>query len=53
MYRMLAQDLYGQAGAGQPGAEGAGPQPGPEAEAQGGESKKDDDDVVDADFKEV
>lgn len=45
----IAQDLYGQPGA-QPGAEG-GPQPG--AEAQQNAGKKDDDDVVDADFKEV
>jgi molecular chaperone DnaK len=46
----IAQDLYGQ-----PGAEGApegAEQPGPEAQA-GAEAKKDDDDVVDADFKEV
>ena len=44
----IAQDLYG-AGA-QPGA-----QPGAESEAQGAsaDSKNDDDDVVDADFKEV
>ena len=51
----IAQDLYGQAGA-QPGAEGAqaGAQPGADAGAEAGsESKKDDDDVVDADFKEV
>ena len=44
----MAQDMYGQAGA-QPGAEG---------QAQGEEQqtsseKKDDEDVVDADFKEV
>jgi len=44
----MAQDLYGQPGAGAPGAE-AGEQPGADAGAQG----KDDDDVVDADFKEV
>jgi molecular chaperone DnaK len=48
----IAQDLYGQPGAeGQAGPE-AGAQPGPEAQA-GAEAKKDDDDVVDADFKEV
>jgi molecular chaperone DnaK len=47
----IAQDLYGQPGAGEAGPE-AGAQPGPEAQA-GAEAKKDDDDVVDADFKEV
>ena len=51
----IAQELYGQQG--QPGAEGAGPQPGADAGAEqadaGAEAKKDDDDVVDADFKEV
>lgn len=46
----IAQFLYGQAGA-QPGAD-AGAQPGPETE-QASSGKKDDDDVVDADFKEV
>jgi molecular chaperone DnaK len=41
-----------QAAGGQPGPDmGAGPQPG--ADAGAGEQKKDDDDVVDADFKEV
>ena len=49
----IAQQMYQQPGAegAQPGPDmgaGAGPQPGPEANA-----KKDDDDVVDADFKEV
>ena len=46
----MAQQMYGQPGAGAegaPGAEAAG------ADAGGSESKKDDDDVVDADFKEV
>ena len=46
----MAQQMYGQPGA-QPGADAAGAQPGPEANAE--ENKKDDDDVVDADFKEV
>jgi molecular chaperone DnaK len=49
----VATELYSQQG-GQPGAEGqqAGPQPG--AESAGAESSdKKDDDVVDADFKEV
>lgn len=45
----IAQDLYGQQG--QPGAEGAQAQEG--AQQAGSEEKKDDDDVVDADFKEV
>ena len=44
----MAEQMYGQPG-GAAGAE-AGAQPGPEASA---EAKKDDDDVVDADFKEV
>ncbi len=46
----MAQQMYGQ-----PGAEGAEGAPGAEAGANtgGSESKKDDDDVVDADFKEV
>ena len=49
----IAQDLYGQQGASGADA-GAGEQAGPEANADAGaESKKDDDDVVDADFKEV
>ena len=48
----IAGDLYGQPGAEQPGAE-AGEGPGPEAAAAGAEAKKEDDDVVDADFKEV
>ncbi|MCK5882161.1 MAG: molecular chaperone DnaK [Bacteriovoracaceae bacterium] len=42
----VAGELYAE----QPGAEGAGPQAGPEAEAA---PKKEDEDVVDADFKEV
>jgi molecular chaperone DnaK len=43
----MAEQMYGQ----QPGAAGAeGPEAGPEA---GAETKKEDDDVVDADFKEV
>ena len=50
----IAGDLYGQpgaagAGAGAEGAESAGPETG----TSGAESKKNDDDVVDADFKEV
>lgn len=47
----IATEMYQQAG-GQPGAEGQ-PGAGPEADAQAGGEKKDDDDVVDADFKEV
>ncbi|MCP4912655.1 MAG: molecular chaperone DnaK [Oligoflexia bacterium] len=48
----VATEMYQQAG-GQPGAEGAAGA-GPEAGAgAGAEQKKDDDDVVDADFKEV
>jgi molecular chaperone DnaK len=48
----IATEMYQQAG-GQPGAE-AGPQPGAEAGPQpGAEQPKQDDDVVDADYKEV
>jgi molecular chaperone DnaK len=47
----MAEQMYGQPGA-EAGAEGApGAEAGPEANAS--EAKKDDDDVVDADFKEV
>jgi molecular chaperone DnaK len=46
----MAQDMYGQAGA-QPGADGAKANAGADAGAE--TNKKDDDDVVDADFKEV
>jgi hypothetical protein len=46
----MAQDMYGQAGA-QPGADGAKANAGADAQAE--TNKKDDDDVVDADFKEV
>ena len=49
----IASAMYQQAGGPeggpQPGAEGAGPQPG----AEGQTADKKDDDVVDADFKEV
>ncbi len=46
----IAQQMYQQPGAeGQAGPDMGGEQPGPEA----GQAKKDDDDVVDADFKEV
>jgi hypothetical protein len=48
----MAQDMYGQPGA-QPGAEAGTTTRCRRADAHGGESKKDDDDVVDADFKEV
>jgi len=44
----LAEMMYSQATKGQPGAGG-----GPEAGPEGGAGKKDDDDVVDADFEEV
>ena len=47
----MAQDMYGQAGA-QPGAD-AGAQQEAGAEQQASSENKDDDDVVDADFKEV
>jgi molecular chaperone DnaK len=51
----IAQDLYGQQGA--PGAEAGAEAAGASTEGAdanaGSESKKDDDDVVDADFKEV
>ena len=47
----VASEMYAQTG-GQPGAEGQ-PGAGPEAGAGAGEAKSDDDDVVDADFKEV
>ena len=48
----VAGDLYGQPGA-QPGAEGAAAGAAGAEQAAGAEPKKDDDDVVDADFKEV
>src|SRR5690606_28382926 len=46
----IAEQLYSQAGA-QPGADAGGANAGGNTDA--GSSKKDDDDVVDADFKEV
>ncbi|MGB0453344.1 MAG: molecular chaperone DnaK [Bacteriovoracaceae bacterium] len=50
----IATEMYQQAG-GQPGAQPGGPGAGPEAQAgdTSDTGKKDDDDVVDADFKEV
>ena len=50
----IAQFLYGQPGAGAAGPEGAADASAEQTETQGASSdKKDDDDVVDADFKEV